>query len=173
MLVLNRFKNGDLDLQKLFPPSPPKEEPPAQNQGKGRRTRNPGLVALNKLSVDQYTVKMGDQSPFAAHDPHRRKDYDPRRKHLNGEECPGEIVSLAPARSKDDPLYKKHHQPRSLEDRRLSGGEDTSSSISMLPTIRTKFSSISKRGASTFPPAISTAKRIRIRSRSFQVYPLL
>jgi len=63
MLALNRFKNGDLDLQKLFPPSPPKEVPPAQSQRKGKDDEKPWVVALNKLSVDQYFVKMGDQSP--------------------------------------------------------------------------------------------------------------
>jgi uncharacterized protein involved in outer membrane biogenesis len=61
MLALNRFKNGDLDLQKLFPPSPPKEEPAPQ--GKGKEDERPWVVALNKLSVNQYSVKMGDQSP--------------------------------------------------------------------------------------------------------------
>ena len=40
MVTLNRLKNGDLDLQKLFPPSPPQEGPPAQ--GKGKEVENPG-----------------------------------------------------------------------------------------------------------------------------------
>ncbi len=63
MLVLNRFKNGDLDLQKLFPPSPPKEEPPAQNLRKGKEDEKQWTVVFEKISMDQYTVKMGDQSP--------------------------------------------------------------------------------------------------------------
>ncbi len=62
MLLLNRFKNGELDLQKLFPPSPPKDEPTAQSQRKGKEER-PWVVTLNKLSVDQYSVGMADQSP--------------------------------------------------------------------------------------------------------------
>ena len=44
MLTLNRFKNGELDLQKLFPPSPPKEGPAARirkRQG-GRKTLGGG-----------------------------------------------------------------------------------------------------------------------------------
>jgi uncharacterized protein involved in outer membrane biogenesis len=63
MLILNRFKNGDLDLQKLFPPPPPKEEPAGQSQKKGKEDEKPWVVALNKVSVDQYFVKMGDQNP--------------------------------------------------------------------------------------------------------------
>jgi len=61
MLTLNRFKNGEFDLQKLFPPSPTKEESPVQD--KGKRNEKKWIVALNKFSVDQYTIKMGDQSP--------------------------------------------------------------------------------------------------------------
>ena len=61
MLALNRLKNGEFDLQKLFPPSPPKEEPPGQKKGKEEEKQ--WTVALDKISVDQYTVKMGDQSP--------------------------------------------------------------------------------------------------------------
>ncbi len=60
MLALNRLKNGEFDLQKLFPPSPPKEEPPGQKKGKEEEKQ--WTVALDKISVDQYTVKMGDQS---------------------------------------------------------------------------------------------------------------
>jgi uncharacterized protein involved in outer membrane biogenesis len=60
MLALNRLKNGEFDLQKLFPPSQPKEEPPGQKKEKGDEKQ--WTVALDKISVDQYTVKMGDQS---------------------------------------------------------------------------------------------------------------
>jgi uncharacterized protein involved in outer membrane biogenesis len=62
-LILNRFKNGELDLQKLFPPSPSNEGTPAQDKGKGKGDERPWTVAINRMSVDQYTVKMGDQSP--------------------------------------------------------------------------------------------------------------
>jgi len=60
MLTLNRFKNGEFDLQKLFPPSPTKEESPVKD--KGKRDEKKWIVALNMISVDQYTIKMGDQS---------------------------------------------------------------------------------------------------------------
>ena len=44
MLALNRFKNGELDLQKLFPPSPPKEEPLLESRERqgGRETLGGG-----------------------------------------------------------------------------------------------------------------------------------
>ena len=60
MLALNRLKNGEFDLQKLFPPSQPKEEPTGQKKKKADEKQ--WTVALDKISVDQYTVKMGDQS---------------------------------------------------------------------------------------------------------------
>jgi len=61
ILNINRFKNGELDLMKLLPPSPPEKAPPEQDKGKGEE--KPWVVALNTLSVDQYTVTMGDQTP--------------------------------------------------------------------------------------------------------------
>ncbi len=60
-LILNRFKNGELDLSKLFPPSPPKEEPVKKDQPKGEE--KPWVVTLGKMAVDQYTVRMADQNP--------------------------------------------------------------------------------------------------------------
>jgi uncharacterized protein involved in outer membrane biogenesis len=59
-LICNRLKNGDFDLLKLFPPPPPKEEPVKQEKGKEEEKK--WIVALGRLSVDQYTVKMGDLS---------------------------------------------------------------------------------------------------------------
>ncbi|RPJ11049.1 MAG: DUF748 domain-containing protein, partial [Deltaproteobacteria bacterium] len=61
MLILNRFKNGELDLQKLFPPSPPKEEPVKRDQKK--EEERPWVVTLGKMAVDQYRVRMADQNP--------------------------------------------------------------------------------------------------------------
>ena len=61
ILNINRFKNGELDLMKLLPPSPPEKAPPIQDKGKGEE--KPWVVALNTLSVDQYKVTMGDQTP--------------------------------------------------------------------------------------------------------------
>ena len=58
--ALNRSKNGDLDLLKLFPPSPPKEEPVKQEKGKEEEKK--WIVTMGRLSVDQYTVTLGDLS---------------------------------------------------------------------------------------------------------------
>jgi uncharacterized protein involved in outer membrane biogenesis len=60
-LICNRLKNGDFDLLKLFPPPPTKEEPVKQEKGKEEEKK--WIVALGRLSVNQYTVKMGDLSP--------------------------------------------------------------------------------------------------------------
>jgi uncharacterized protein involved in outer membrane biogenesis len=59
-LICNRLKNGDFDLQKLFPPPPPKEEPVKREKGKEEEKK--WVVTLSRLSVNQYTVKMGDLS---------------------------------------------------------------------------------------------------------------
>jgi len=59
-LICNRLKNGDFDLLKLFPPPPPKEEPVKQEKGKEEEKK--WIVTLGRLSVNQYTVKMGDLS---------------------------------------------------------------------------------------------------------------
>jgi hypothetical protein len=59
-LICNRLKNGDFDLLKLFPPPPPKEEPVKQEKGKEEEKK--WIVALGRLSVDQYTVKVRDLS---------------------------------------------------------------------------------------------------------------
>jgi hypothetical protein len=59
-LTCNRLKNGDFDLLKLFSPPPPKEEPVKQEKGKEEEKK--WIVTLGRLSVDQYTVKMGDLS---------------------------------------------------------------------------------------------------------------
>jgi len=57
-LICNRLKNGDFDLLKLFSPSPPKEEPVKQEEGKEEEKK--WIITLGRFSVDQYTVKMGD-----------------------------------------------------------------------------------------------------------------
>jgi uncharacterized protein involved in outer membrane biogenesis len=61
VLTLTRLKNGDLDLMKLFPPSPPEKSSPVQSKGKGEEKK--WVVALRKISVDQYAVNMRDQAP--------------------------------------------------------------------------------------------------------------
>jgi len=61
MLTLNRLKNGELDLMKLLPPSPPEKGAPVQE--KERSEEKPWILTLNNLSMDQFTIKMGDQAP--------------------------------------------------------------------------------------------------------------
>ena len=60
-VILNRFKNGELDLSTLLRPSPPKEEPVKKDQQK--EEEKPWVVTLRKMTVDQYTVRMADQNP--------------------------------------------------------------------------------------------------------------
>jgi hypothetical protein len=71
-LILNRFKNGELDLSKLFPPSSPKEEPVKKEQPK--EEEKPWVITLGKMAVDQYTVRMADQNPPNPQ-PFRREDH--------------------------------------------------------------------------------------------------
>ncbi len=61
MLSLQRLKSGEFDLQKLIPPSPAKEEkgPP----GKEVRDDKPWTVTVGQARMDQYTLKMADDSP--------------------------------------------------------------------------------------------------------------
>lgn len=61
MLVLKRFKNGDLDLQRLFPPSSPRQESPEQK--KGREETKSWVVTVKKMLMDQYAVRLDDQTP--------------------------------------------------------------------------------------------------------------
>ncbi len=60
-LAINRLKNGKFDLMNLLPPSPVEKAPPEQEKGKGEE--KPWIVTLNQLSIDQYTLTMGDQTP--------------------------------------------------------------------------------------------------------------
>jgi uncharacterized protein involved in outer membrane biogenesis len=59
-LVLNRFKNGELDLTKLLAPSPVQEEPVKKDQQK--EEKKPWFFALGKMAVEQYTVRFTDQN---------------------------------------------------------------------------------------------------------------
>ena len=58
-LTFNRLSNGEFDLEKLFPPSPPKQEQAKQAPSKERE--KPWLVTVGQILLDQYTVKMNDQ----------------------------------------------------------------------------------------------------------------
>ncbi len=78
MLAINRLKNGELDIQRLFPPSPAKEslspEPSAKGKNQARNeqvsgvkrageTEKPWLLKVEKVSVDQYQVVVQDLTP--------------------------------------------------------------------------------------------------------------
>ena len=129
MLVLNRFKNGDLDLQKLFPPSPPKEEPPAQSQRKGKEDEKPWMVALDKISVDQYSVKMGDQSPSQPTTITGEKITIRGENISTAKNAQGKLSLSLLLDQKHESLYKEYRYHRSLDDQWLYGGEESSSSI--------------------------------------------
>lgn len=60
MLTFNRLSNGEFDLEKLFPPSPPKQEQAKQAPSKERE--KPWLVTVGKVSLDQYTIKAEDRT---------------------------------------------------------------------------------------------------------------
>jgi hypothetical protein len=59
MLTLNRLRNGEFDLEKLFPPSPPQQE--QMEQAPNKKSERPWFVSVGKILLDQYTVKMNDQ----------------------------------------------------------------------------------------------------------------
>src|SRR4030066_1415754 len=59
MLTFNRLSNGEFDLEKLFPPSPPKQE--QAKQAPSKESEKPWLVTVGKIVLDQYTIKMNDQ----------------------------------------------------------------------------------------------------------------
>jgi hypothetical protein len=59
MLTLNRLSSGEFDLEKLLPPSPPKQE--QATQAPSQEGDKPWFVTVGKILLDQYTVKMNDQ----------------------------------------------------------------------------------------------------------------
>ncbi len=60
MLTFNRLSNGEFDLEKLFPPSPPKQE--QAKQAPSKESEKPWLVKVGKVSLDQYTIKVEDRT---------------------------------------------------------------------------------------------------------------
>ncbi|MBS3917788.1 MAG: DUF748 domain-containing protein [Deltaproteobacteria bacterium] len=65
-LSIKRFKNGDLNLLKLFPP--PSVSPSASQEkpveDKTKVPEKPWAVLLKNLSVDGYTIRVEDQTPI-------------------------------------------------------------------------------------------------------------
>jgi len=61
MVFVNRAKNGEIDLQKLFTSSSSQEGSAKSPQR--REGERPWLVTLRRLSVDQYAVRIDDQGP--------------------------------------------------------------------------------------------------------------
>ena len=64
-VLIKRLKNGDLDLLKLTPaPSLPKEPPKETKPGdKPAAAEKPWLISLKRMSVDNYAIKVEDQTP--------------------------------------------------------------------------------------------------------------
>jgi len=64
-LLVKRFKNGDLNLLKLFPPpsvsQSASQEKPVED--KTKVPEKPWTVLLKNLSVDGYTIRVEDQTP--------------------------------------------------------------------------------------------------------------
>ncbi len=60
-LTFHRLKNGEIDLTKLLA-TPPPEKTPAEPDKK-KEEEKPWVITLNRLSVDEYTVTMNDQTP--------------------------------------------------------------------------------------------------------------
>jgi len=59
-LSVKRLNNGDLNVLKIVPsPSTPKEQ---SNEDKNKDTEKPWLVSLKNLSVDNYTIRVEDQT---------------------------------------------------------------------------------------------------------------
>lgn len=59
-LTMNRFANGELDLQKLLPSLPQKDQTSPSSMKKDEK---PWLISIGKILIDQYTLKMNDQKP--------------------------------------------------------------------------------------------------------------
>ncbi len=64
-LLIKRLPNGDMNLLKLVAPSPaPNETAPKErsSEEKSRPPEKPWLVSLRNLSVDNYTIRVEDQT---------------------------------------------------------------------------------------------------------------
>ena len=59
-LSAKRLANGELDLQKLMPPPPAAQGQPAA--GLAGPEQKPWVITLKRLALDQYSVKLEDQS---------------------------------------------------------------------------------------------------------------
>ncbi len=61
-LFIKRFKNGDLNVLKLFPPPSVTQEKPVEEKTKA--PEKPWTVSLKNLSVDGYAIRVEDQTPI-------------------------------------------------------------------------------------------------------------
>ena len=57
---LNRLQKGELDLMNILPAAPPAPETP--DRGKKQIAEKNWTMALRRLTIDQYAVKMGDHT---------------------------------------------------------------------------------------------------------------
>ena len=65
-LFIKRLKNGDMNVLKLVaPPSVPKETIPKERseEDKSKPPEKPWLISLKHVSVDNYTIRVEDQTP--------------------------------------------------------------------------------------------------------------
>ena len=65
-LLIKRLKNGDMNVLKLVaPPSVPKEtiSEERSQEDKSKPPEKPWLVSLRNMSVDNYTIRVEDQTP--------------------------------------------------------------------------------------------------------------
>ena len=60
-LLIKRLNNGDLNVLKLTSSPPISKEP--SGEGKNKSLEKPWLVSLKNLSVDNYTIRVEDQTP--------------------------------------------------------------------------------------------------------------
>lgn len=63
LILVNRAKNGEIDLQKLLPASPPQEGSSQTSPAPKKEGEKPWLLTLRRLFVDQYAVRVDDQMP--------------------------------------------------------------------------------------------------------------
>ncbi len=64
-VFIKRLKNGEIDVLKLTPPPPASNEPRKETKSseKHKEPEKPWLIFLKQMSVDNYKIKVEDQTP--------------------------------------------------------------------------------------------------------------
>lgn len=60
-VFIKRLKNGDVNILKLVPPPSAPKEP--SKEEKSKNAEKPWLVSLKQMTVDNYTIRVEDQTP--------------------------------------------------------------------------------------------------------------